>query len=85
MIEKGWPNNLVNVLQILRDFWKVKEDLYVADKLIFKGHCVVVPASKCQLVLKAIREGYQGIEKCKARTRSCVYSHRTISEEVSSL
>ena len=28
MIDKGWPNNVKNVPQVLQDFWKVKKDLY---------------------------------------------------------
>jgi len=40
MINKGWPNKINNVSQTLQNFWKVKEDLYVADQLILKGHCV---------------------------------------------
>jgi len=72
MINKGWPNNINNVSQALQNFWKAKEDLYVAGQLILKGYHVVVPASRRQLVLKAIHEGHLGIEKCKARARSCV-------------
>lgn len=85
LIDSGWPNNVNNVPQALREFWNVKEDLYVADNLILKGHRVVVPASRRQLVLKAIHQGHLGIEKCKARARSCVYwpsMNKDIEQEV---
>ena len=37
------------------------------------GNCLIIPSSRYQLVLRAIYEGHFGIEKCKARARSCVY------------
>ena len=42
----------------------------MATNLIFMGSCLIIPSSRCQLVLKAIHEG---IDKCKARARSCVH------------
>jgi len=37
------------------------------------GDRLVIPSSRCELVLKAVHEVHFGIEKCKARARSCVY------------
>ena len=82
MIDKRWPNNVNNVPQALQEFWNVKEDLYASDNLILKGHHVLVPASRRQLVLKAIHEGHL---ECKARAWSCVYwssMNKDIEQEV---
>ena len=65
--------NLCNVPEALRQYWKVKEDLYIVDNLLLKGDRIVIPSSRRELVLKAIHEGHLGIEKCKARARICVY------------
>lgn len=73
VIEEGWPNNITNVPKQLHQFWKVKEDLYVANNLILMGDRLVIPSSRRDLVLKAVHEGHLGIDKCKARARSRVY------------
>ena len=73
LIDDGWPTNLCNVPEPLRQYWKVKEDLCIADDLILKGDHIVVPSSRRSLVLKAIHEGHLGIEKYKARARICIY------------
>ena len=73
MIVRGWPNNISNLPQLLHEFWNVRDDLYVANDMILMGKRLVIPSSRRQLVLKAIHEGHFGMEKCKARGRSCVY------------
>ena len=73
LIDQGWPTNLCNVPEPLHQYWKVREDLCIADDLILKGDRIVVPSNRQSLILKAIHEGHLGIEKCKARARICVY------------
>ena len=73
LTDKGWPVNLCNVPEALRQYWKVKEDLCTVDNLLLKGDRIVIPSSRRELVMKAIHEGHLGIEKCKARARVCVY------------
>ena len=73
VIEEGWPNNITNVSKQFHEFWKVKEDLYVANNLILMGDSLVIPSSKLDLVTKVVHEGHFGIDKCKARAKSCVY------------
>ena len=72
-IEHGWPTNIVNVPQILHDFWKIRDSLCIAGDLILFGNRLVVPKDRQQHILKCIHEGHLGIEKCKARARTCVY------------
>ena len=73
LTDQGWPVNLCNVPEALRQYWKVKEDFCIVDDLLLKGDRIVIPSSRQELVLKAIHEGHLGIEKCKARARICVY------------
>ena len=72
-IEQGWPSNINNVPQDLHGYWKVRENLCIADSLILLGDCLVIPASRQTKVLQSIHEGYLGIEKCKSRAKMCVY------------
>ena len=62
-IEQGWPSG----------YWKVRENLCIADSLILLGDCLVIPASRQTKVLQSIHEGHLGIEKCKSRAKMCVY------------
>ena len=73
MIRNGWPNNISNVPMILREYWKVKHKLHVADKLIFVNNRIVIPSCMRTEILKCIHTGHMGIEKSKARARVCVY------------
>ena len=45
-IEQGWPSNINNVPQDLHGYWKVRENLCIADSLILLGDCLVIPASR---------------------------------------
>ena len=72
-IEQGWPLNINNVPQDLHGYWKVRENLCIADSLILLGDCLVIPASRQTKVLQSIHEGHLGIEKCKSRAKMCVY------------
>ena len=67
---EGWPTNINNVPDSARDYWKVRDQLHVADGLIFVGERLVVPTT---IVLQGIHEGHMRIKRCKQRGRSCVY------------
>ena len=70
---EGWPNNISNVPESAREFWKVRDQLHVADGLIFTGERLVVPTAMKMVTLQAIHKDHMGIERCKQRARSCVY------------
>ena len=66
IVETGWPNNIINVPQDVREYWNVHNEIHSAEKLLFMGDRLIVPASKRSSVLQLIHEGHMGIEKCKA-------------------
>ena len=39
----GWPENINNVPQAAREFWKVCDESNVADGLLFVGEWLVIP------------------------------------------
>ena len=45
ILETGWPNNIVNVSQDVRDYWNVRNDIHTAE-LLFMGDQLIVPAAK---------------------------------------
>ena len=73
LIMNGWPKHINNVPQVAREFWKVRDELSIADGLLFVGERLVIPVTMKDVALQAIHEGHFGIEKCKQRGRSCVY------------
>ena len=70
---EGWPDNINNIPESVKEYWKVRDQLHVADGLIVVEERLVVPVAMKNVVLQAIHEGHMGIEKCKQRGRSCVY------------
>ena len=61
----GWPEKINNVPQAAREFWKVRDEISVADGLLFVGEWLVIPHTMKEIALAAIHEGHLGIEKCK--------------------
>ena len=45
----------------------------VEDGIILKGTRIVIPAKKCEAVLKLIHEGYLELNKCKLHAKETVY------------
>ena len=83
--EHGWPTDRANIPEILHDFWKIRDSLCTADDLILFGNRLVIPKDRQQHVLHCIHEGHLGVEKCKARARTCVYwpsMNEAIEQEV---
>ena len=58
---------------MLRDYWKVRHNLYSADNFIFMNRRLVIPTSMRSEILESIHMGHMGIEKPKSRARACVY------------
>ena len=71
----GWPENINNVPQTAREFWKVCDEISVADGLLYAvvGEWLVIPDTMKKVALEAIHAGHLGIEKCKQRGRTCRY------------
>ena len=70
---EGWPDNINNIPETVKEYWKVCDQLHVADGLIFVGERIVVTTAMKNVVLQAIHEGHMGIARCKQEGRSCVY------------
>ena len=58
---------------VLRFYWTFKEELTTEDGFILKGTQIVIPAKKCEVVLKLIHEGHLGLNKCKLHAKETVY------------
>ena len=72
-ITTGWPANINSLPLSLRSFWKLRHELHSAENLILLNNRIVIPLAMRTHLLKCIHEGHMGIEKSKARARTCVY------------
>ncbi|CAK1598860.1 unnamed protein product [Parnassius mnemosyne] len=65
----GWPHDKCNVIENLKKYWSLKNELYVVDDVIFRDNVVLVPRSLRTDMLKIVHEGHLGIDRCKRRAR----------------
>ena len=73
IIYKGWPNNIKELPQDLREYWCCRDELGIASGAIFKGRQVVIPQSLREDILAQLHIGHQGIEKTRRLARESVY------------
>ncbi|RWR98802.1 Retrotransposable element Tf2 protein type 1-like protein, partial [Dinothrombium tinctorium] len=73
MILTGFPKYFNECPLSIQKFWKVKDELSVANGIIFRGKRVVIPQSLRSEMLRKIHEGHLGIEKCRRRGREVLY------------
>ncbi|CAK1600456.1 unnamed protein product [Parnassius mnemosyne] len=64
-IKLGWPHDKCNVIENLKKYWSLKNELYVVDDVIFRDNVVLVPRSLRTDMLKIVHEGHLGIDRCK--------------------
>ena len=69
----GWPDNKSDLALSLQPYWNFREELHVAEGLVFKTDRVVVPSDLREEMLTRIHSGHQGQERCKLRARQSLY------------
>ena len=72
-ITQCWPSTIKEVPGVLQSYWTFREELTIEDGIILKGTWIVVPAKKCEAVLKLIHEGNLGLNKYKLHAKETVY------------
>ena len=73
MILKGWPDTKQQTPHSIRQYWNIRDELSVADGIVFKGMRIVVPPRIQSEMLKQIHESHLGITKCKQRGREALF------------
>ena len=74
-IKQGWPSTIKEVPSVLQSYWIFREELMIEieDGIILKGTRIVIPAKKCEAVLKHIHEVHLGLKKWKLHAKETVY------------
>ena len=68
----------------LKPYWTVRSDLTVEEGLLLFQTRLVIPEALQKDILERIHEGHQGIVKCRAFARSCVWWPK-LSQQIESL
>ena len=69
----GFPEKQRNIPVDIRKYWPYRDELSVENGLIIKGEQLVIPMTLRAKYLETIHEGHQGITRCQARARTCVF------------
>ena len=73
IILAGWPDKKEESPVHVREYWNFRDELTVADGIIFKGMRIVVPPSMQSDMLQFIHASHMGIVKCKMRARESLF------------
>ena len=70
--QSTWPGK-ETVSAGVQKYYQFKDELYVQDGMVLRGHRLVIPFALRQEMLSRIHEGHQGIVKCSRRAREAVW------------
>lgn len=69
----GWPKFKNYVDENVKFYFKLRDQIFVEDDLVFLNYRLIVPCELRQYILKLLHESHFGIVKTKQRARSTVY------------
>lgn len=69
----GWPERRDQVPMEIRPYWNFRDEITIAENLLFKSQKLIVPKSLRKEMLAIIHESHLGIHKCKSRARDCLF------------
>lgn len=72
-VEQGWPKNKEAISSLILPYWNFRDEITVADGILFKSHKVIVPNSMRVEMLDIIHEAHLGMLKCKSRAREALF------------
>ena len=72
-VKNGWPENKAETDEKVKPYWDYREEIHVAEGLLFKSDRIIVPYAMRKEMLQRIHEGHQGIERCKNRARDVLF------------
>lgn len=72
-ITDGWPTHKKYIPEIVRKFWKIRNDLTFKDDIIFKNNCIVIPLKLRKEMLNRLHLPHLGITKTQLRAHDVLY------------
>ena len=65
LIMRGWPKFRKSVPPEVQNVWNIRDELHLAEGVIFVGEKVLIPAKLCQHILRLIHESHMGWRNAK--------------------
>ena len=88
VIGDGWPEILVQACefdrrrkQVIEVYWNCRDELTTDDRLVYKGHCLVIPGKERSYIAKSLHELHVGIKGTLRRARNIVYTCQSSPRE----
>ncbi|KAF7257379.1 hypothetical protein EG68_08998 [Paragonimus skrjabini miyazakii] len=72
-IRNGWPDNARQVGEIIRPYFKVRDELTTENGLVFRGERLVIPRAAGKLTMQEIHRSHLGVCSCTRRAKDTVY------------
>lgn len=70
---EGWPEKLKTLNSDLKIYYKINENLFIKNDLVFYNDRLVIPKNSRALMLEKLHLAHLGMEKTKARARKFFY------------
>ena len=73
IIQARWPETKQQVPHSIRQYWNTRDELAVADGVIYRGMRILIPPSMRPAMLELVHGTHLGIVKCKQRATEALY------------
>ena len=73
MVKNGWPDTKGQVPIEARPYWTFRDEVAIAEELLFKGTRLIVPKFLRPEMLSQIHKSHLGIFKCRQRAREVLF------------
>lgn len=72
-IINGWPNSKNEVNNIVKPYWKIRNELSAVDNFVLKSDQFVIPKSLRQEIIDRLHYNHLGIQKTIAKAKELVF------------
>ncbi|KAF7244774.1 hypothetical protein EG68_11367 [Paragonimus skrjabini miyazakii] len=71
-IRNGWPDNVRQVNELIRPYFKVRDELTTENGLEFRGERLVIPRAAKKVTMQEIHRSHIGVRSCTRRAKVTV-------------
>lgn len=72
-IVQGWPDSRLDCPELVQEFYNHRDELSVADDLIFRGQTLIIPKSLRQHMIDQVHLGHMGTDKSLQRAKDVMF------------
>ena len=69
VITNGFPPSKSDLPNELHPYWNMRDELYIVDRVPFKGHKMLIPKDLRRIVLEGLHSAHQGVSSMMANAR----------------